>query len=293
MPLAHLKKGIDLFYDEVGEGEPLVLIMGIGCQMIYWPDGFCQELASRGFRVIRFDHRDIGLSSKLDHLGTPPMLPTLLSGLIGMGVSAPYGLEAMADDVSELLDVLGLRSAHVVGASMGGMVAQTMAYTHPHRMRSLVSIMSTTGAPGHYMSEPRALRAIFGPPPKSREQAVERGVEVWKVIGSTGFEFDEAGSRDRAGRAWDRGTFPKGFLRHLGAIASTGDRTARLRFVKAPTLVIHGTVDPLLRAIGGKLTHAAIKGSRFELIEGMGHDLPTALWPRFADMIRDNAQRAS
>jgi len=292
MPLAQLEKGIDLFFDEVGEGEPLVLIMGIGCQMIYWPDGFCAEIASRGYRVIRFDHRDIGLSSKLEHLGTPPLLPTLFSGLLGRTVAAPYALEDMADDVASLLDFLGLDSAHVVGASMGGMVAQTMAFTHPHRMRSLVSMMSTTGASGHYMSEPRALRAIFGPPPKSREEAITRGIEVWRVIGSTGFSFDDAGARDRAGRSWDRGVYPAGFLRHLGAIAATGDRTSRLRFVKAPTLVIHGTVDPLLRPVGGQLTHAAISDSRFELIEGMGHDLPTELWPRFADLIDDNARRS-
>ncbi len=291
MPIARLETGIDLCFDERGEGEPLVLIMGIGCQMIFWPEGFCDELAARGFRVIRFDHRDIGLSSKLDHLGTPPLLPTLLAGFMGRGVGAPYALEDMADDVAGLLDHLGLDSAHVVGASMGGMVAQTMAFTHPHRTRSLVSIMSTTGAAGRYMSEPRALRAIFGPPPKSRSEAVERGVEVWRVIGSTGFAFDEAGTRDRAGRSWDRGTHPRGFLRHLAAIAATGDRTARLRFVRAPTLVIHGSVDPLLRPIGGRLTHAAIPNARFELIEGMGHDLPVELWPHFATLIADNAAR--
>lgn len=292
MPVASLRTGVELFYEDQGEGEPLILIMGIGCQLIYWPEGFVEELASRGFRVIRFDHRDIGLSTRLDHLGVPPMLSTIFSGLLGLKVVGPYALEDMADDVVALMDHLGIDSAHVAGASMGGMVSQTLAFTHPHRVRSLVSIMSDTGEPRRFMHEPRALRAIFGPPPRTREEAVDRGVEVWRVIGSTGFSFDEAAARERAGLAWDRGNHPPGFLRHLGAIATTGDRTARLRFVKAPTQVIHGTVDPLIRPLGGHLTHRAVPGSRFELIEGMGHDLPEDLWPRLAELIEDNADRA-
>ncbi len=291
MPVAKLRTGVDLFYEEQGEGEPLVLIMGIGCQLIYWPEGLVDALVAKGFRVVRFDHRDIGLSSRLDHLGVPPMLPTIFSGLLGLKVIGPYSLEDMAHDVVALMEHLGLPSAHVAGASMGGMIAQTLAFTHPERVRSLVSIMSDTGEPRRFMHEPRALRAIFGPPPRTREEAMDRGVEVWRVIGSTGFPFDETSSRERAGLAWDRGNHPPGFLRHLGAIATTGDRTARLRFVRAPTLVVHGTVDPLIRPIGGHLTHKAVPGSRFELIEGMGHDLPEPLWGRFAAMIAANAGR--
>ncbi|MCB9595773.1 MAG: alpha/beta fold hydrolase [Sandaracinaceae bacterium] len=292
MPLAPLSTGVDLFYEERGAGEPIVLIMGIGTQLIYWPDGFCDELVARGFRVIRFDHRDIGMSSWLDHLGVPPLLSTTVSGLLGIRVRGPYALEDMASDVAALLDHLDIDAAHVVGASMGGMVAQTMAFTHPHRVRSLVSIMSDTGEPGRFMHEPRAMRAILGPPPRSRDQAMERSVEVWRVIGSTGFPFDAAAARERAGLAWDRGNHPQGFLRHLAAIGTTGDRTSRLRFVKAPTLVVHGSVDPLIRPIGGQLTHQAIPDSRFELIDGMGHDLPEALWPRLTTMIADNSTRA-
>jgi len=292
VPVARLEKGIDLFYDERGEGEPLVLIMGIGCQLIYWPEGFVDALVEKGFRVIRFDHRDIGLSSRLEHLGVPPMLPTLMAGLTGRSAPAPYSLADMADDVAGLLEYLGIDSAHVAGASMGGMIAQTMAFTQPHRLRSLVSIMSHTGRSGHRMSEPRALRAIFGAPPRSREEAMDKSVEVWKVIGSPGFAFDEESVRRRAGVAFDRGTYPKGFLRHLGAIVTSGDRTARLRFVRAPSLVIHGTADPLIRPLGGRLTHEAIEGSRLELFDGMGHDLPEELWPRFAKMIEENASRA-
>jgi len=289
MPVVRLEKGLDLFYDERGEGEPLVLIMGIGCQLVYWPEGFVDALVEEGFRVIRFDHRDIGLSSWLEHLGVPRVLPTLFAGLTGRNAPAPYSLADMADDVAGLLDALGIAAAHVAGASMGGMVAQTMAFTHPHRVKSLVSMMSHTGEPGHYISEPGALMALFGSTPRTREEAMDRSVEVWKTIGSPGFTLDEEAVRTRAGIAYDRGSYPKGFLRHLGAIVTSGDRTSRLRFVEAPTLVIHGTDDPLIRPVGGALTHRAVAGSRLEMIEGMGHDLPEALWPRFVREIAQNA----
>jgi pimeloyl-ACP methyl ester carboxylesterase len=229
--------------------------MGIGAQMILWPEGFCDMLAARGFRVIRFDNRDVGRSTQLDHLGVPSLWPTLGSMLTGRSVRAPYSLEDMAADVTGLLDVLGIESAHIVGASMGGMIAQTMAITHPHRMRSLVSMMSMTGKPG-YTSTPRALKALFGPPPRTREQAIERHLELFRVVRSTSYPFDEAALIDRAGLSWDRGSHPRGVLRQLAAIAATGDRTARLRFVRVPTLVVHGTIDPLIRPIGGKLTAA-------------------------------------
>lgn len=285
-----LPNGVELCYDERGSGEPLVLVMGIGAQMILWPDGFCDALAARGFRVIRFDNRDVRRSTRMDHLGVPPMGRTLLGSLVGMRVVAPYSLEDMADDVAHLLDALDIEDAHVVGASMGGMIAQTMAFTHPHRVRTLVSMMSTTGKPGVFISEPRALRALFRPAPRTKDEAVERSLELFEVIRSTGFEFDVDGVRERSARAWDRGYNPRGFLRHLGAIGATGDRTARLRFVRSPTLVVHGTVDPLLRPIGGRMTADAIPGARLELIEGMGHDLPEGAWPRLTDLIAAHAR---
>ncbi len=265
--------------------------MGIGAQMILWPEGFCDLLAERGFRVIRFDNRDVGHSTKLDELGVPPLWPTLVSLLTGRSVTAPYALEDMAADVAGLLDALDIADAHIVGASMGGMIAQTMAITHPHRMRSLVSIMSTTGRPG-FTSTPKALMALLSTPPRNREEAIERHVALFRVVRSTGYEFDEPALIERAGLSWDRGSYPRGVLRQFAAIAATGDRTPRLRFVRAPTLVIHGTVDPLIRPIGGKLTADAIPGAQLRMIEGMGHDIPRALWPTLTDMIARHAERA-
>lgn len=266
--------------------------MGIGAQMIYWPDDFCDALRAAGYRVIRFDNRETGRSSRLEHLPVPPLLATLGSSLFGARVVAPYALEDMAHDAAELLDALGIESAHVVGASMGGMIAQTMAITHPHRMRSLTSIMSTTGKTGVYISEPRALKALFSPPPRTRDEAADRSIAFWNVVGSTGFDRDEDTVRARAMLAWDRGHYPTGVLRHLAAIGATGDRSARLRFVKTPTLVVHGSIDPLVRPVGGRLTAAAIDGARLEIIEGMGHDLPRGAWPRMHGSMVELFERA-
>ena len=286
-----LGNGLDFCWDERGEGPPIVLVMGIGAQMILWPDGFCDALAAQGHRVIRFDICDVGRSSHLHHLGVPPMGETLLKGLIGRRVQAPYSLEDMADDVAHLLDALDLEDAHIVGASMGGMIAQTLAFTHPHRVRSLVSMMSTTGKPG-LLSEPRALGALFQKAPRTKDESVERNVNLFRVIRSTGYDFDEAWVRDTAAASWDRGFNPRGFLRHLGAIGATGDRTARLRFVRAPTLVIHGTVDPLIRPWGGRATAEAIPDAELWMVEGMGHDFPPGLWPEVAERLSRHARAA-
>lgn len=290
--VVRLANGIELCVEDRGEGPPVLLIMGIGAQMIYWPDDFCAALREAGYRVIRFDNRETGRSTRLEHLPVPPLLSTLGSSLLGTRVVAPYALEDMARDAALLLEALGLEHAHVVGASMGGMIAQTMAITHPQRMRSLTSIMSHTGKRGVYIAEPRALRALFSAPPRTKEQAQDRAMEFWGTVGSTGFAIDEAEVRARAARAWDRGHYPTGVLRHLAAIGATGDRTPRLRFVKKPTLVVHGTVDPLVRPIGGRLTAEAIDGARLEMIEGMGHDLPRGAWPKIQGAMRELFERA-
>lgn len=290
--IARLRNGIEICWDERGEGPPLVLVMGIGAQMILWPEAFCDALAAQGFRVVRFDNRDVGRSTKLESAGVPAIGPTLASMLLGVPVRAPYALEDMAGDVAGLLDVIGIEHAHVVGVSMGGMIAQTMAITHPHRMRSLVSIMSTTGKRGVMISEPSALRALFRPPPRTREQAAERMRHFFRVVGSPGFERDEAELERQAMRAWDRGAYPRGVLRHLAAIAATGDRTPRLRFVRVPTLVLHGTEDPLIRPVGGELTASAIPGAKLRWIEGMGHDLPRGAWPLLVELIARHAREA-
>ncbi len=293
MPRALLPNGVELELDQRGEGEPLLLVMGIGAQMILWPEGFCDALAAQGFRVIRFDNRDVGLSSKLDHLGMPEWRTLIPRMLLGLPVQSPYGLEEMAEDAVHLLDHLGIERAHVVGASMGGMIAQTMAFMYPHRVASLVSMMSHTGQPRVYVSEIRALRALFGKVPRTKDEAIEGHVSLFRIIGSTGFETSEAEARERAALSWERSHHPPGFVRQLGAIAATGDRTTRLRFVKAPTLVVPGSVDPLIRPIGGRLTARAIPGARLEMVEGMGHDLPRGAWPLLARMIADNARVAS
>lgn len=281
---------IELEYDVIGEGVPLVMIMGIGAQLVQWPDGLLETLAGRGFQVIRFDNRDCGLSTRLDHARVPRINETLLRGLLGQPVLAPYSLVDMADDVAGLLDHLELESAHVLGVSLGGMVAQTMAIVHPSRLRTLTSVMSTTGQRRYSIGRPRAIRALLGPVPRDEEDAVARHLEFRKVCGSTGFERDVELEATIARRSWARGYYPRGFLRQLAAVMATGDRTHALRFVRVPTLVIHGSVDPLIPPGGGRATARAIPGARLRLIEGMGHDLPRGVWPIIADEVSAHAQ---
>jgi pimeloyl-ACP methyl ester carboxylesterase len=283
--------GLELEYDVIGRGEPLVLIMGIGAQLIYWQEDFCHQLAERGFRVVRFDNRDVGLSSKLKGRKAPPFPHLLSRSLLGRPIEAPYSLSDMADDTVGLMDALGFERAHVVGASMGGMIAQTLAITHPHRVRSLVSIMSNPGGRRHLVARPRAMKALLQAAPTSREEAMDRAEAFYTICGSTGFERDVSGIRERAGRAYERCFYPQGFVRQMAAIFATGSRQQALKFVRAPTLVIHGSVDPLILPRGGRATAAAIPDSRLEIVEGMGHDLPRGAWPRIIDAITSNARR--
>ncbi|NEK57378.1 alpha/beta fold hydrolase [Geodermatophilus sabuli] len=273
---------IEIAYETFGSAEdpPLLLVMGLATQMIGWPDEFCRGLADRGLFVVRFDNRDIGLSTHLDDAGAPDM-GALLTG----SGSAPYALADMADDTAGLLDALGLDSAHVVGASMGGMIAQLLAIRHPARVRSLTSIMSTTGDPAVGTPAEAAMGVLLAPPAVDRDGAVQRAVDTYRVIGSPGFEFDEASVRDRAGLSFDRRHNPAGVARQLAAILTTSDRTADLGSVAVPTLVVHGAQDPLVQVSGGRATAAAIPGADLHVVEGMGHDLPRAVWPELTDRI--------
>jgi len=283
--------GIELAYQEMGDpdGEPLLLVMGLGTQMLAWDEAFCGLLAERGFRVVRFDNRDIGRSTKIESAGAPRRVDMML----GRRRSAPYLLSDMAADTTGLMDHLGIDSAHVVGASMGGMIAQTVAIEHPGRLRSMVSIMSNTGSRWTGMPSRKAMAVLMGRPPKGREAAVERAVRTFSVIGSPGYPFEEERVRRIAGRSYDRGHSAAGVLRQLHAITASGDRTVALRGVRVPTTVIHGNRDVLVRPAGGRATARAIPGARLKMIEGMGHDLPRQLWPVFAEEIAANAARAA
>src|SRR3954452_13161594 len=281
--------GVELCYQEMGDpaGEPLVLIMGLATQMIAWDEAFCAILAERGFRVVRFDNRDIGRSTRVRGAGVPNMVDLF----IGRGEPA-YHLRDMAADTVGLMDHLGIASAHVVGASMGGMIAQCTAIGHPHRVRSLTSIMSTTGSRRVGHPSYRTFGLLLGKRPTEREAAIERVVKTFRTIGSPGYPFEEAWIRDLAGRSFDRGHSQAGIARQLHAITASGDRTAKLRQLRLPTVVIHGKNDILVNPSGGRATAEAIPDARLKLIEGMGHDLPRALWPDLVAEIACNAARA-
>lgn len=287
--------GIRIEYEEFGDrsGRPLLLIMGLGAQMILWPEEFCELLAARGHRVIRFDNRDVGKSTWFDQLGVPDVAAAVGAALMRQPVTAPYLLRDMAADAAGVLDALRIDSAHVVGASMGGMIAQTLAIEFPSRVRTLTSIMSSTGNPDLPPANPEAMGVLLAPPPTTRDEAIERSVAIFRTIGSPGFPFDEAEMRARAARGFDRGFNPAGTVRQLIAILASGSRTDALKGLRVPALVIHGKDDPLVPFPAGQDTAAAIPGAELLAIDGMGHDLPRALWPRFADAISALTARAS
>jgi len=273
-------------------GEPLLLIMGLGMQLVAWHEDFVALLVARGFRVIRFDNRDIGLSQGFDAAGVPNLGIVSIRFALGLHVKSPYTLTDMAADSVGLLDALSLDSAHIVGASMGGMIAQTIAIEHPNRIRSLTSIMSTTGNSAVGQASQQAIGALLSPPALDRQEAVDRTVSIFRIIGSPGFDLDEAELREQAGLSYDRADDPLGVARQLLAIIASGDRTERLRSISVPTLVIHGAGDPLVDVSGGRATAAAVPGAELDVIEGMGHDLPRALWPEITERIAALVQRA-
>jgi pimeloyl-ACP methyl ester carboxylesterase len=283
--------GIQVCYETFGDAErpPLLLIMGLGGQMIWWDDEFCRALADRGFHVIRYDNRDTGRSTILHDARVPKPWDLLRRNRR----AASYSLEDMADDGVALLDHLGIRAAHVVGASMGGMIAQTMAIRHPDRVLSLTSIMSTTGDRGVGKAKWRLYPALLKPAPKERAKYIDQFVKTFQAIGSPGFPPDLERSRDLAGRSFDRAFHPAGSARQLAAIVSAPDRTPMLRDVQVPAVVIHGADDKLVAPSGGRATAAAIPGARLVLIPGMGHDMPPDVWARMFDAIEETAGRAT
>ena len=281
---------VELCYQTIGEpgDPPMLMVMGLAAQMYWWPDGLCDLLARRGFRLIRFDNRDCGASSVLDALGTP----SLEAALAGAG-AAPYTLSELADDAAGLLDFLAIDAAHVVGASMGAMIAQALAIEHPDRVLSLASIMGTTGERSVGRPTAEAQEVLMTPPPlDDRVAYIESVAAARGVIGSPGIDRDEAWTREIAGRSFDRGVRPEGTLRQLVAIVASGDRTAALGRLRVPTVVVHGTDDALIDVSGGRATAAAIPGAELVLVDGMGHDLPPAAWAPIADAIAANAARA-
>lgn len=284
--------GIEIFYDEHGDpGDPaILLIMGLSAQMTSWDDGFVAELASRGFRVIRFDNRDIGLSTWFDEAGVPDMAAAVASGVIPPPV---YTLSDMAADGVGLLDALGVAQAHIVGASMGGMIAQTLVVEHPERSLSLTSIFSTTGNRGVGQAHPGIAEALFfASPPATREEAIEAGVAGSRIIASPGYPQSDEELRLRTAAAYDRAHHPAGVVRQLLAILAQPDRTEALHEVTVPTLVIHGDSDPLVDNSGGRATAEAVPGAELWLVPGMAHDLPKALHAEMADRIAANCRRA-
>jgi pimeloyl-ACP methyl ester carboxylesterase len=283
--------GLTISYETIGDpSDPaLLLIMGLGAQLVDWPDEFCRLLADRGFHVIRFDNRDIGLSTWLDELP----LPDLGDIFGGDFTTVPYLLSDMAADTAGLLKALGIPRAHVVGASMGGMIAQQLAIDRPDLVASLCSIMSTTGDREVGHPTPEAAAALMRPPATDREGAIAAAVAGSKVIGSHTFGVFDVTEDDlvqRAAAKFDRAFHPAGTARQYGAIVASPDRTAALGAVTAPTQVIHGEADPLVDLTGGRATAAAVPGAKLLVIPGMGHDLPRGAWPQILDAIATNAQ---
>ena len=294
--MANVKaNGIQIEYDTFGEknSPALLLIEGLGTQMINWDEAFCEQLAEQGHYVIRFDNRDIGLSTKLEEDGVPDVMAAMKAAMSGQEVLSTYTLNDMADDAADLLSALGVDKAHICGCSMGGMIAQTIAFRHPNRVFSLISIMSTTSEPGLPQSKPEAMQALIEEAPTKREAYIDHTVKVAKITGSPGFPFDEALFRDKTALAFDRSFDPQGRARQMVAVMASGSRKKYLNNVSAPTLVIHGADDPLIPVECGKDTAESIPGAELLIIEGMGHDLPRGAWPQLINAISNHTQKAN
>jgi pimeloyl-ACP methyl ester carboxylesterase len=288
--------GIEIFYEDNGhaDAEVILLVMGLGAQMVLWPDELVAALVGDGFRVIRYDNRDIGLSQKMEGARAPSPAVQVLRKKIGFPARVPYTLKDMADDGIGLLDALEIEKAHVVGASMGGMIVQLMAIHHAERLMTMTSIMSTTGSGKLPQAEKHAMDALVAPLKSLEEEVVvAHGINIAKNIGSPHsdeFPFDEQAQRERVMRTMRRSLYPAGLPRQLAAIIDDGDRTSRLANVRTPTLVLHGEADPLVKLAGGEATAKAISGARLVTVPGWGHDLPVPLIPRIAGEIAAHAR---
>jgi len=288
--------GIEIEVDDQGPpgGEPVLLIMGLGMQLIAWPDELVQQLVARGFRVLRLDNRDAGLSTQFDHMGTPNLVWSALRYAMHLPVHSPYRLADMSADVVGVLDALGLPAVHVCGASMGGMISQHLAASHPQRVKSLTLMMTTTGARRLPQARAHVRRALLTRPTNTAEaDIVAHLMRIVTLIGSPGYPPAPDLLRDRLTAFVRRAWRPTGTLRQLAAIVADGDRSALVQAIRAPTRVIHGAADPLVPVEAGHDLAARIPGAVIDIVPGMGHDLPQALLPRFAEAIAENARRAA
>ena len=286
--------GIELCYEEFGDSNDpsVLLIMGLGTQMISWPLSLCKGLVEAGFHVVRFDNRDNGLSEKIENSLVPPVATMVLKGLLRLPVNISYSLEDMADDTIGLLDSLGIEQAHLVGASMGGMIGQLATAKYPDRVLTLTSIMSSSGNPKLPGSSKAVTRAMAKRSLGIEKPTVENTVRLRQLIGSPGYPTDEAELRKRIEAATERSYYPAGYSRQLAAIMANGSRVKQLQTITRPTLVIHGRNDPMVPAICGRDTAKHIRGSKLEIIDGMGHDLPEGLVPTFKRLIVEHASAA-
>ena len=284
--------GIDLCYETFGQASapPVVLIMGLGAQMVAWPDAFCATLAGKGHHVVRFDNRDIGRSSHLTPLGVPNTMALMGEIALRRKLVVPYTLKDMAADTIGLIDHLGIDRAHVVGASMGGMIAQEIAIDFAARLRTLTSIMSSTGDPRIPPAAPEAAAVLFTPAPLDHDGYVKHYSNVLRVLRGPHFPEEAAEDPARVERVFARGINPAGVARQFAAILASGNRTTALKSVKTPTLVIHGDADPLVNVEGGRMTAAAVPGATLEIVSKMGHSLPRAIWPQVLDSIARHAR---
>lgn len=287
--------GMQIEYETFGEpsSPALLLIAGLGGQMIGWDEELCQEWARRGLYVIRFDNRDVGLSTKIEEAGIPDLKAALAARERGEKVDAPYTLDDMADDAVGLLDALKIDKAHICGISMGGAIAQTIAYRHPSRVRSMTQVYATTGNPELPQAKPEIIELLLTPPPKEREDYVNYMLKLYRTIAGPGFPFDEVWHRKLASRSYERAFYGPGKARQFMAILAHGNRKPLLASITSPTLVIHGADDPLVPVAGGIESAEAIPGAQLMIIKGMGHDMPHgSAWPLIVEAVVAHVRKA-